>query len=77
MSTPPSKLQTGGWEHVVYTLFVALGTYLGVWLGPSIHEWKSSAPDLYGAIAGMGIGFVLGSIANGFIAGVREGRGRK
>jgi hypothetical protein len=72
---PPVKQASWGWENAIYTLFGAIGCYVGVWVGPSIHEWKPewipSMPDLYAAIGGMGIGFILASIANGMIAGMR------
>ena len=68
---PSAKPITLGWEHVIYTAFGALGCYLGVWVGPSLHKWEHSAPDLYAAFAGMGIGYILAAILNGMIAGMR------
>jgi hypothetical protein len=70
----PTKPATHGWEGVVYTIFGALGCYFGVWVGPHIHKWEHDSPDVYAAIGGMGIGFLLASILNGMIVGMRTGK---
>ena len=76
---PATKPATWGWENAVYTLFGALGCYVGVWVGPLIHtwdpaKWETPMPDLYAAIGGMGIGYALAAILNGMIVGMRTGK---
>jgi hypothetical protein len=68
----------GHWERVLYAFCGALGCFLGVWLGPKLTSWESaSVPDPYGAIGGLGVGFILASFLNGFLAGLRSGSARK